>query len=461
MPNRPNNPLPKLHQVVSICLVSALLSACGGGSSSGSGNTLNGVALSNTEFLIKYMKEWYLWNERLPASALASSYADQNAALKALRVTEDKFSGITPEADYNSFNVAGQLTGYGISYLKNDAGIVLQQVQPKSPAFAAGLRRGDEILTINGKNISELANTEAVSTEIGPNEAGIKGTFQVRTPDLVGSGFQAPRSLTMTKASYPVSYVFAATTMNSSQGKIGYIHFYSFTGANQSEWNSALTKVIGEGAQHLILDLRDNGGGVINDSVLLASSLGAKGSADPNPNALTGRLAVRLEHNAEKKALDLDYRFTPQTYSGAFDQVVIITSTKTCSASEIVIQALKPFRSIKTVGSTTCGKPYGSTPTNFNGFVYSILSFQNKNSLGEGNYADGLAPDCAQQDNYLRNMGDPEERLLVAARQWIETGQCPDAALLPKEAKASPENSRNLNAQWAFWRGIEKDTGFQ
>ncbi len=466
MPNRRQ----KYPLIAALGLIGALLgcaeSTTGKATGSAAGNSPTTGAsaaptAANTEFLVKYMKEWYLWNDRIAATANASQYASQDEALAALRVKEDKFSGISTETDFNSFFTGGQLTGYGISYLKIDGAIVLQQVQPLSPAYAAGFRRGDEILSINGKSIAELATTEAVSVAIGPNQAGLSGLFEVRTPNLSTTGFQAVRTLSMTKAAYPISYVFAANTLDSNRGKIGYIHFYSFTGANQNAWNSALSKVISEGATHLILDFRDNGGGLINDSVLLASSLGPKGSADPSPQSLTGKVAVRLEHNSQKTALNLNYNFSPQTFSGRIDQLVIITSKKTCSASEIVIQALKPFRTVKTLGSTTCGKPYGSTPTTFGGYVYSILSFENKNSTGEGAYVDGLVPTCAQQDSYLRDMGDPQERLLVAARQLIESGVCPDSTLLPKEVKSPAQNGRYAGAEWPFWRGIEQDSGFQ
>jgi carboxyl-terminal processing protease len=470
MPNRPFKYRHKPRLIAFFGLLAVLvmgLGACGEGAGTASTGTGAGAGAgiatptaANTEFLVRYMKEWYLWNDRIPADASASQYANQADALAKLRVAEDKFSGISTEADFNSFFTAGQLTGYGISYLKIDGAIVLQQVQPLSPAYTAGFRRGDEILSIDGKSIAEMATTEDVSKAIGPNEAGINGSFQVRTPNLNTSGFQTTKTVVMTKASYPVSYVFAANTLNSTAGKVGYIHFYSFTGTNQSAWNSALSKIMSEGAQHLILDLRDNTGGVVNDSVLLASSLGPKNSSIPGTDPLNGKLAVRLEHNAQKKASDFDYNFSTQAFSGRIGQLVIITSAKTCSASEIVIQALKPFRTVKTVGSTTCGKPYGSTPTTFGGFVYSILSFQNKNSAGEGAYTNGLTPTCLEEDHYLRSMGDPQERLLVAARQLIETGNCPDSALLPKDVLASRTRGSS-KAQWAFWRGIEQDSGFQ
>ena len=458
MPNRPLN-----CRLIALFCIALVLAGCGDGSAGSTSSSTTTVAptAANTEFLVSYMKEWYLWNDQIPASASASQYMSHDEALAGLRVKEDKFSGISTEADFNSFFTAGQLVGYGISYLKLDSALVLQQVQPLSPSYAAGFRRGDEILSIDGKNITDFPTTEAVSTAIGPNQAGISGSFQVRSPNLNGTGFQTARTVTMTKASYPVSYVFASDTFDSTAGKIGYIHFYSFTGANQSAWNSALSKVLAAGAQHLILDLRDNTGGLVTDSVSLASALGPKATSPQSLNALTGKVAVRLEHNAQKKALDLNYNFTAHEFSGRIDQLVIITSAKTCSASELVIQALKPFRTVKTLGSTTCGKPYGSTPTTFGGYVYSILSFQNKNANGEGAYVDGLTPTCSEQDNYLRNMGDPQERLLDAARKLIETGTCPASALLAKEAKPSAQNASYARAEWAFWRGIEQDSGFQ
>ncbi len=433
--------------------MAALLAACGGGGSGAS----TAAADPNTRFLVEHMQANYLWADQLPATIDPARYASDEAALAALKVAADRFSSIANESDFNSFTQAGQLTGYGFSYTVGKEALVLTQVQAQAPAWQAGLRRGDEILAIDGRSIASFANAGEIDSAIGPSTAGISGTYRVQTPLPGGTGYAPARDVAMTKAAYNVTYVSAASTLPSSAGTVGYIDFYSFTGNDLVAWNNALSLVIAQGARHLVLDLRDNGGGLIADAVNLASSLGPSGSADPSPASLTGKLAVSLRHNSRQQALDQDFRFNAQALAGRFGQVVVITSARTCSASELLIQALKPYRNVQTIGQTTCGKPFGSTPATYNGRVYSILSFRVVNSVGETDYVDGLSPTCALTDPVMRSLGDPAERLLAGALKLIETGVCPSAAALPKSS--GPPGRTGL--QPAAMSGLDRETGLK
>jgi carboxyl-terminal processing protease len=119
---------------------------------------------------------------------------------------------------------------------------------------------------------------------------------------------------------------------------------------------------------------------------------------------------------------------------GGLDRVFVITSGATASASELVINGLRPFVKTVLVGETTYGKPFGFVPRDYCGITYNAVQFEALNALGVGNYTTGFTPDCTVPDDLDRRLGDPAELRLRTALDYIATGSCPAAGALRQAA---------------------------
>ena len=137
-----------------------------------------------------------------------------------------------------------------------------------------------------------------------------------------------------------------------------------------------------------------------------------------------GKVFTSLVYNAAHQSSNTS--FTMATVPGsAFSRVVVITGPRTCSASELIVNGLSPYAQVVTVGGTSCGKPYGFSPVESCGNVFSAVNFRSNNALGQANYDAGIAPTCAVADTFTGTLGDPAEALTGAALGYLQTGSCP------------------------------------
>ncbi len=132
--------------------------------------------------------------------------------------------------------------------------------------------------------------------------------------------------------------------------------------------------------------------------------------------------------NSAKSAFDSVVRF--QDLPGSLPlllEVVFITTGSSASASELVINALLPHTTVTLVGSPTFGKPVGQSGFPFcdDELLLRPVTFETVNSLGEGQYFDGLGVRCGATDELQFALGDPAEASLATALGFIEMGSCP------------------------------------
>ena len=199
----------------------------------------------------------------------------------------------------------------------------------------------------------------------------------------------------------------------------------------------------------MVLDLRYNGGGSTTQARDLASMLGG--------SRLSGSTFALFRFNAKYSANNVAQAFTSslQTLPAAplenLSRLFVITAGGTASASEMVINGLRPYMPVITIGATSFGKPYGSQPRDACGTTYSAISLEVANSLGEANYASGFAPNCAMSDDLTRELGDPAELRIGAALSYITTGVCPPFANMP------PANLTQVNRALAVGAGRTRD----
>jgi carboxyl-terminal processing protease len=125
---------------------------------------------------------------------------------------------------------------------------------------------------------------------------------------------------------------------------------------------------------------------------------------------------------------------TPFPMPGGVPRLIVIGSGSTASASELIINGLRPFMPVVLVGETTYGKPYGFIPRDNCGTIYNAVQFTTVNSLNQGHYDTGFTPDCPVADDLDHQLGDPAEARIRAALGYIETGRCPAA---PQAATAA------------------------
>ena len=137
-----------------------------------------------------------------------------------------------------------------------------------------------------------------------------------------------------------------------------------------------------------------------------------------------------LRHNSRHTADNYTYTYGSATAAtGGFSRVIVLTGSRTCSASELVVNGLKPYVDVVTIGGTTCGKPFGFRPRDNCSSTYSAVNFESVNAQGSGAYYDGITASCPATDGFSGVLGDPvDESLTHAASTYLQSGACPVAA---------------------------------
>lgn len=419
----------------------AVLAGC-----SSSGSSENGPALACTVALQKQavanlMQEWYLFNDEVEqqqkyAGLDPSQFATPEELLEFLLYRSDRFDRdfsfiTTPQVDQQFFG-NGQFVGFGFGSKFADSpmntDLRLTQIIAGSPAEAAGLARGQQILTIDGRTIAEIEQAEGLSSALGPSDLGIMLSFRVRRSD--GSEFDAD----IAKALVTLDPVPQATTFTAGARTVGYLDFRTFVSTADARLRQAFAQFQAAGVTALIVDLRYNGGGLVSTAQLLTDLIGGF-IAD-------GQVQARTLYNSAKSALNRTTVFQTQANSlTLLNQVVFITTGSSASASELVINALEPHSVVGLVGAPTFGKPIGQGALNFCGGQYLLraVTFETVNSLGAGQFYDGLPVDCPAADELERDLGDPLEASLASAMGLVENGSCPIGAAVSKPAVAYAE----------------------
>lgn len=137
-----------------------------------------------------------------------------------------------------------------------------------------------------------------------------------------------------------------------------------------------------------------------------------------------GLIFTSFIHNDKHRAWDEQSALEKQTAALDLTRVFVITTEATASASESLINGLRPHVDVRTIGATTHGKPVGMYSWNFCDLVAVPISFEIVNADGAGGYYDGLAPDCLADDLLTVPAGDVEETSLAEAPHLLEFGTC-------------------------------------
>ncbi|MDW7695791.1 S41 family peptidase [Flammeovirgaceae bacterium SG7u.111] len=386
--------------------------------------------------VVAVMTDWYLWNDGLSAEVDVNDFDSPEALISSLRNAKDKWSSIQEEVAFDQYYVSAEYVGLGFaSTWLSDTELRVSLVYKGSPAYEAGLRRGMQILEVNGVPVQAISNFNAA---FGADEAGVSVSLKVKKTG------EAEEELQMTKAVVDITTVPHRSVIELGNKKVGYVVFNNFIERSKEDLNEAFDFFAAEGVDELVLDLRYNRGGLLNIAGYLSSIIA--------PPTLKDELLVQITFNEEKADENTPVNFEETPYSFDFDKVVIITTKSSASASEVVINGLKPYLDVKTVGDDSYGKPVGASSFRFDGYVFTPITFKITNADGVAEYFDGIPADVKVPDGLTYDFGDVDEDCLKEALYYIENG----AFSAEGKRMAAP---RVVQKNEEMYEGINKEIG--
>ncbi len=409
----------------------------------------SGTLDSEKSWLRSWMDETYLWYREVPNNLNTANYLTPVSYFNALKTpavtttgtAKDKFHFTYDTAVWNALSSGGSTVDYGVDWAAISSTPprkwVAAVVTPNTPAANAGLLRGDSIVSVDGTSFSS-GNPGALNAGLFPTTAGETHVFQV-----LSAGATMPRTVTLVAASVAAVPVQNVQTFTSNTGvKFGYMLFTTHNGTAESYLADAMNWLKQRTINELVIDLRYNGGGYLDVaaelSYMIAGPTRTAGKAfekltfnEKNPFGLSASDLVTPFHSTAQGFSLRDGTALPTLNLG---RVFVLTSPDTCSASESIINGLRGAGvEVVTVGSTTCGKPYGFFATDNCGTTYFAIQFVGVNNLGQGDYADGFVPNCNAVDDFSKALGDPAEGQLATALRLALTGVC-----VPNASASSP-----------------------
>lgn len=385
------------------------------------------------------MRVWYYWKSEMPDENKVNYFQAPFTFFKNLLSKSDKFSTIDSlSTSTSSRSIPYTDYSYGLQFdlhqaENNDTAYYahLLYVAAESPAAEIGLKRGDWIVDMNGEVITKSNYTRLYGGAAMPITCGY---YDAET----GSIRSLETSYTLpTARAIEDNPVHHSSIIEIGTKRIGYLvynHFTAGTEDNSEKFNEQLRALFssfaGQGVNELVLDLRYNNGGLLTCAQLLCSMIA--------PTTVLDLPLGYLEYDASQETEPSVISFKQGTATDGsnlnLSRLYVLTSNQTASASEMLINCLRPYMEVVTIGATTVGKNVGSIAFENPDLMITMSPIVCKiyNADMESEYAGGLKADYSiDEHNYMNNFlpfGDPNEALLNTALQVIVNGTTPETA---------------------------------
>ena len=403
-------------------------------------------SLQVRDFIWKGLNLYYLWQADEPnlADNRFAMQSDLNVFLEGYETPELLFEDLLVARTTDRFSVIfndytvleGLLQGtaksngvdYGLRYKTGSTTEIygwVRYILPNSDASSKNIQRGTIFYAVNGtpltsNNYRDLLNLEAYTLNLADYNAG----------NITPNG----ESVELSKAAYTENPVFQINVVEIEDKKIGYLMYNGFYADFDSQLNTAFGEFKSQGITDLVLDLRYNGGGSVRTATYLASMITGQ---------FTGKVFAKQQWNSKINAyyekndpnglrnFFTDKIGTTPINSVNMTKVYILTTKSTASASELIINGLKPHINVVQIGDLTVGKNVGSVtlydspdfgPNNKNTnhkYAMQPIVLKIVNSDGFGDYFNGLTPTHELKETIstygvLGNVNEPLLKLAIA-----------------------------------------------
>lgn len=384
------------------------------------------------------MQDYYFWYKFLPTNFNPRSYNKAEEVLDALKSYPvdatgyklDRYSFLDRSRALSKEIGQGQSSGdFGFMFKYIDINdLRVSYVYANSPAGQKGIQRGWQVVKVNGN-----PNIAYDGADVGGNSTNLNFVINALYSSNATFTFKKPDGTTqdvaLTSAVYKINSVLYSNTYGVNGKKVGYIVFNQFLGQPAiDELTPIFTDFISKGVNELILDLRYNGGGSVSTAMFVDNVIA--------PASANNQLMFSYEYNDKLtnyfkndypkqtgKQWNFDYKFDLSSKPNLnLGRVIFLVGSGTASASELTINNLKPYMDVKLIGRTTYGKPVGFFALPIMDADLYAVNFRTVNAQKAGDYYKGMGVDYAVKDSIVTNWGDPNEKLLKAALNYIGTG---------------------------------------
>ncbi len=415
-----------------------------------------------------FTKEIYLWNDLLPSydqfnprqyggATLQEAGTNVMNSVKKLQPL-DRFSFVTTKAKSDGLQ-SGQNAevGFFIKAASIDKAEPIDSVHwfvtyvyNQSEAGLAGVQRGWFINKLNGTAIGYDQQSLSLLNNVFFS-SNSTASFEFVKPD----GTTATANLS--KTSFTANSVLHQSVLDVSGKKVGYLVFNQFFGeSSRVELTNVFNSFKSAGVNELVVDLRYNPGGSTQTQDALANLIAPSAATNQimykyvfNKNLQNGSYPLLKTkpgyNNASFSQTNNTQKFS-NTGGLALNRVFFIVSKSSASASELLINNLKPYMDVKLIGDTTYGKPVGFFPVDIFDLSIYPISFKTVNSAGNADYYKGFAPDKSAPDGVTYNWGDKSEPSLASALKYISTGSF---------RSALPQNENDYQRQMRVQKTLE------
>lgn len=380
------------------------------------------------QFVLDAMRDVYYWNDLLPASIDLSVYTTPEDLLSFLTAFQplDEFSYIDLAANDAQFFGEGQYEGFGFStQFESPDDLRFLRVFGSGPAAAAGFERGQRILMLNGRTIADIEANE-----------GVNALFALPTLQFTIRRLDNSEDIVVVDQGLVTIDPLPQWRLIDLPGgtTIGYLELVTFISTADAAFDEVFAEFRQANVTDVILDLRYNGGGLISTTELLGDYLAGAVAVDP--------VFSKTLFNANNSSFNRTAFFETLAESINLSRLVVITTDRSASASELITNSLEPHVEVSVVGSPTRGKPVGQLGITFCDKILRPTSFETVNADDEGGYFDGLPADCPALDDVQVPIGDPADPNMIAAQFLLENGACPTPVVTTSLQKAGQEPVR-------------------
>jgi carboxyl-terminal processing protease len=310
----------------------------------------------------------------------------------------DRFSDyFSPELQQRfDEEISGHFSGIGLTVTEAPAGLRVTKVFSRSPADRAGILAGEVIVSVDGSSIAGESSEESTERIKGPE--GTEVTVGVKRPP-----HDRVRELSITRAEIALPVV-ESRIVEVNGRKLGYVGMHAFSEGVHAYLRHAVRKVEREGAEGIVLDLRGNGGGLLEEAVLSASIFLPK-------DEIVVTTRSRTQGHAVYKTVGDDLPARP---------LVVLIDRNTASAAEILTAALADDAGAETVGTRSYGKGvFQQEIALSNGGALKLTVGEYFTPSGANLAGRGIHPDVRVRDN----PATPRDEALTRALAVLATEQ--------------------------------------